>query len=659
MQVSLKGINESFNLLTKGIGGVAAALGVGAILEAGKQFADFAEQTLHSAEQLGKTADEIGITTTQLQGLQYAATQSSTSQEALTTGLERLTRTIGQAADGAKKQQQAFVTLGVSFLDAGGHARETHDVLLDLSDAIMKLPTQAQRAAAEVAVFGRAGQEMDAFMRQGASSISELENKARSLGMVLGENEVQAAHRADAEIEGLRLNWERLTEHIVISAVPALEKFIGLLARLTNPMPVYRDQLLALDKQIEATKLALKADEHAFTFFGLISSGADAALKHLLELEKEASNLRLMFEDVTGEIGQRGLSPAKPPTPPPVVTSHGQSQAEKDAAAYALVTQRLHDEILALQGHEEQLKLDTALREAHAKAGSVEADVITQQVTDYYALKKSKEDDVKLTQEAKTLLEKYEAPVNKYLEDLTELNRLYGLGKISLKDFTTATAQLQDAMAKADPAAKQLAEDQKQLQQTVVNLAGSLAQDLGRAFTDAGSSADRFKNLAVHALQDVLTALTDLLKKSLEGAGGTGTLGSLFGNILGSLFGAATGSSGFVGGAAVPIPTTSFAHLAGGGALDAGQWAVVGEQGPELFRASGPGDVWSNRDLASLGAGAPTAFYTIDARGADSSAIARLEATLRELHRSIEPRAVAAVSNERKRGGAFAAAFNR
>jgi hypothetical protein len=51
--------------------------------------------------------------------------------------------------------------------------------------------------------------------------------------------------------------------------------------------------------------------------------------------------------------------------------------------------------------------------------------------------------------------------------------------------------------------------------------------------------------------------------------------------------------------------------------------------------------------------------YSIDARGADPAAIARLEATLRELHRSIEPRAIAAVSNERKRGGAFAATFNR
>jgi hypothetical protein len=61
---------------------------------------------------------------------------------------------------------------------------------------------------------------------------------------------------------------------------------------------------------------------------------------------------------------------------------------------------------------------------------------------------------------------------------------------------------------------------------------------------------------------------------------------------------------------------------------------------------------------AMMSAGGATT-YNIDARGADSAAIARLEATLRDLHRSIEPRAVAAVGAARKRGGTFAAMFAR
>ena len=46
-------------------------------------------------------------------------------------------------------------------------------------------------------------------------------------------------------------------------------------------------------------------------------------------------------------------------------------------------------------------------------------------------------------------------------------------------------------------------------------------------------------------------------------------------------------------------------------------------------------------------------------RDAGQAATARLEATLRELHRFIEPRAVAAVNTARQRGGSFSASFKR
>jgi hypothetical protein len=255
---------------------------------------------------------------------------------------------------------------------------------------------------------------------------------------------------------------------------------------------------------------------------------------------------------------------------------------------------------------------------------------------------------VKVREDAMTSLEKYN-------RDVDELIKLYRVGLITEKQFTAEQANLKKALDDADPAVQQAKKDADEWKQATDDLVTSLGRDLVRAFTDSGSAADRWRNLAVHALEDVLDAMDGLLKKAL-GSVVSGTLGSLFGDIAGGIFG--SGGVSISADAAAGL-SPSFAHLAGGGPMDAGEWAVVGENGPELFRASGPGDVWSNRDLMSLSGGAPSAYYNIDARGADSAAIARLERTLRELHKSIEPRAVAAVSSERKRGGAFAAAFAR
>jgi hypothetical protein len=147
-----------------------------------------------------------------------------------------------------------------------------------------------------------------------------------------------------------------------------------------------------------------------------------------------------------------------------------------------------------------------------------------------------------------------------------------------------------------------------------------------------------------------------LIQTSLEGGGGAGgtTLGDIFGSLLGAVIGGAAG--GISGGGAEPQISMNFAgvtHAAGGGSFGAGDWGIVGEQGPELVRFGRAAQVYPSGT-----AGAGNVAY-IDARGADAAAVARMEKALQVMNYSFEHRALAAVSNERKRGGAFAAAFNR
>ena len=103
--------------------------------------------------------------------------------------------------------------------------------------------------------------------------------------------------------------------------------------------------------------------------------------------------------------------------------------------------------------------------------------------------------------------------------------------------------------------------------------------------------------------------------------------------------------------------------MGGGGGMGIGDWAIVGERGPELVYADTPGNVLSADRTRGIfasggGRGGDTHFH-IDARGADMGAVARMEIAIRELHRTFEQRAVAAVAGQRKRGGTFASTFNR
>lgn len=86
---------------------------------------------------------------------------------------------------------------------------------------------------------------------------------------------------------------------------------------------------------------------------------------------------------------------------------------------------------------------------------------------------------------------------------------------------------------------------------------------------------------------------------------------------------------------------------ASGGSVSAGNAYLVGEKGPEMFVPNFSGTIVPN------GAKGGGATYYIDARGADSAAVARLEKTIIALNGSIERRAVSAVGSQSRRSPGY------
>jgi hypothetical protein len=91
--------------------------------------------------------------------------------------------------------------------------------------------------------------------------------------------------------------------------------------------------------------------------------------------------------------------------------------------------------------------------------------------------------------------------------------------------------------------------------------------------------------------------------------------------------------------------------FANGGRPPVGQPSIVGERGPELFIPSTAGTIIPNHQL---GGGSGGSTYYIDARGADQTGLARLEAMIRQTQAAIVPMALGAMQDARARGGAFA-----
>ena len=187
----------------------------------------------------------------------------------------------------------------------------------------------------------------------------------------------------------------------------------------------------------------------------------------------------------------------------------------------------------------------------------------------------------------------------------------------------------------------------------------SLNQNLIQAFENMLSGTmkveDAFKQMAASIISDLLRIESQKLKQAGEGglAGGLlGGLGQLLGGAGGFLSDLFGGSADALAGGSLGI-----AGHAQGGTIQSGQPSIVGEHGRELFVPPSAGRILSvpqTKDALG-GGGGVTVQQTINVSTGVQQTV---RAEIQSLMPQIASASTQAVLNARRRGGAFAGAFN-
>lgn len=179
-------------------------------------------EAVDQADALKDLGDELGTSTQAIQQLGYAAQLSGSSAEAMQTGLGMLNRTIGEAITGNEGAAQAFAKLGISVKGADGQARATDDVFFDLSDAMAKIESPAQRAAVGMQFFGREGRKMGPLLAQGSDAIRALGEEAVAAGAVFDGSFVDRAAALNDLFDGIRARFTGIRNTIANAFLPQM-----------------------------------------------------------------------------------------------------------------------------------------------------------------------------------------------------------------------------------------------------------------------------------------------------------------------------------------------------------------------------------------------------------------------------------------------------
>jgi hypothetical protein len=214
----------------------------GVALAAGGALATAVGTMAKEGGHLDDTSKALGQNVETMQALGYAAKFSGVDMQEMAQSLAFLGRNAFQATQGSQAQVDAFNALGISVKDASGHLKDSHDLFLEVADGLAKIPDAGQRTALSMSLMGRAGRQMLPVLSQGSAEIRRLEERAKTLGVVMSSDTVASADALGDSVDDLQFALKGMRNAI---AEPLLKPIREVVESITEWFRANRELLKA------------------------------------------------------------------------------------------------------------------------------------------------------------------------------------------------------------------------------------------------------------------------------------------------------------------------------------------------------------------------------------------------------------------------------
>ncbi len=214
-----------------GIGSAAAAFS--SAVSAASQVWDRFVQSFEDLEGLQDLANQLDASVSKLNALKAVANKTGTSFGVVEGGMQKMIVKIGEAVEGSTEAQMAFRRLG---LDADKLIdMDTVDAFAAVSNAINKLPSASQRAAASAAVFGKGWKELSEVLGEGGEAIAKASARMEQLGLTITEADAKAVDSANSAWRELRTEIGARFDKAAAGAASSVELVANALKASIDP----------------------------------------------------------------------------------------------------------------------------------------------------------------------------------------------------------------------------------------------------------------------------------------------------------------------------------------------------------------------------------------------------------------------------------------
>lgn len=215
LQSRISGIGSQINSIGKGFAAVGASI-LGPLVGAVATFSSVGDS-------LNKMSARTGFSAQALSELDHAAQASGTSLETVEKGIRGMSKVLLTAQQGSKGAIEKLAELGLTVDDLAGKTPEKQ--FEKMAAAVSSIEDPSRRAAAAMAVFGKAGSDMLPLFANGVSGMNALRQEAVDLGITLSDEDAAAAAELTDALGRLQEQFKAIITRIGAAVAGPLTDF--------------------------------------------------------------------------------------------------------------------------------------------------------------------------------------------------------------------------------------------------------------------------------------------------------------------------------------------------------------------------------------------------------------------------------------------------
>ena len=174
-----------------------------------------------NADDLNTLAKQTGLSTEEIQKMQYAADLVDVSFSDIEGALKKMKGKMDPA-------NETFQQLGVSVTDANGELRDSSTVFYEVIEALSGIENETERDQIAMDLFGKSADSLAGIIDDGGAALRQYGQEAEDLGLILDQDTLDSLNTLNDTIDKLKANFAgafaKLGATIATQFGPYLEK---------------------------------------------------------------------------------------------------------------------------------------------------------------------------------------------------------------------------------------------------------------------------------------------------------------------------------------------------------------------------------------------------------------------------------------------------